>query len=212
MRRLSSALGFVPLLGLGELALHQYFAHRAPDVEDYAALAPELLSLKQRGVPVVVAPEWAEPLLRQAAPEAFPLNELARADERAFAAFLEVSLLGESSPALASFPLESQQRLGPFVVARRRNPSPEPTVFDFVAAVEQGQVEVFNELEGQRRDCALVETRTQTGGLHGHVAYPSRRYECENGRFVGVTLIDDQDYRPRRCVLAQPPESGSVVL
>jgi len=212
MRRLSSLLALVPLLGLGELALHQYFAHRAPDAADYAALAPELLKLKQRGVPVVVAPDWAEPLLRQAAPEAFPLNELARADDQAFTAFLEVSLLGDSAPELAKLPIETQQQLGPFRVARRRNSVAQPTVFDFVTAVEQGRVEVWSEFEAQRSDCTFVEKRTETGGLHGHVAYPARRYECDNGRFVAVTLIDDQDYRARRCILVQPPDSGSVVL
>src|SRR6187431_23687 len=97
MRRWSLLLGVVPLLGLAELALHGYFARRAPGFDDYAALAPRLLELKRPGMPVVVAPAWAEPLLRQAAPAAFPLAELARPDDSGFASFLEVSLLGAAS-------------------------------------------------------------------------------------------------------------------
>src|SRR6187455_3423057 len=99
-------LGLIPLLGLAELGLHQYFAVRAPQVEDYVALAPQLLKLKQSGVPVVVAPAWAEPLVRQAAPPAFPAVELTRPDDSAFASVLEVSLLGASAPELEGFAVQ----------------------------------------------------------------------------------------------------------
>src|SRR4051812_8170174 len=98
MLRVSRLLALVPLLGLAELGLHQYFAGRAPAFQDYARLAPVLLELKRAGTPVVVAPSWAEPLVRQAAPAAFPIGELTRADDRGFASFLEVSLLGQSAP------------------------------------------------------------------------------------------------------------------
>lgn len=213
MRSLSWLLGLVPLLGVAELGLHQYFAGRAPDVRDYAALAPELLKLKQSGVPVVVAPAWAEPFVRQAAPPAFPGGELTRPDNSAFASFLEVSLFGESAPELAGFTVERTQRIGKFVLSVRKNPRPEPVLFDFVSAVDLGEVEVFTELNGERRPCRLTQRpRAATGGLHGHVAYPRQRHECAGGRIVAVSLIEDQDYRPHRCVLTQLPDDGSVVL
>jgi hypothetical protein len=213
MRFLSLLLGLVPLVGLAELGLHQFFATRAPQQSDYAALGPELIKLKQTGVPVVVAPHWAEPLVRQAAPPAFPAAELTRPDDTAFPAFLEVSLLGQSAPELAGFMLERTQNIGKFRLSWRRNPRPTPVLFDFVSAVDLGEVEVFTELEGERRPCPRgVRTRTATGGLHGHVAYPRQRFDCSSSRLVAVTLIDDQQYRSRRCVLTQLPESGSVVL
>lgn len=213
MSRWSSLLALVPLLGVVELGLHQYFAARAPEAADYAALAPALSKLKRAGTPVVVTPAWAEPLVRQAAPGAFPLAELARPDDSGFAAFLEVSLLGQSAAELEAFPIEQQQTFGPFRLSLRRNTKPEPSRFDFVAAVERGEVEVWTEIDAHRAACELAQKpRPETGGLHGHVTYPERRFECDRGRFVGVTLIDDEKFRPRRCVLAQPPESGSVVL
>lgn len=207
-------LGLVPLLGLGELGLHQYFATRAPDFQDYAALAPELLKLKPSGAPVVVAPAWAEPLVRQAAPAAFPAVELTRADDRAHAHFVEVSLLGlgAQAPELAGFAVERTERIGKFQISLRQNPRPEPTRFDFVAAVDAGQVEIFNDFEGQRTPCAVRQHgRAQTGGLHGHVAYPRARDECRGG-LVAVSVIEDRDYRPRRCVLTQLPDHGAIVL
>jgi hypothetical protein len=213
MRPLSLLLGLIPALGLAELGWHRYFAGRAPDFDDYAALAPQLLKLKQAGVPVVVAPAWAEPLVRQAAPAAFPLAELTRPDDSAFSGFLEVSLLGETAPELAGFPVRRSERIGKFSLLVRQNPQPEAVRFDFVTAVELGEVEVFSELAGQRWPCRLsTHARAATGGLHGHVAYPRQRHECQGGRFVGVTLIEDRAYRPHRCVMAQLPDDGSVVL
>jgi hypothetical protein len=213
MRGPSLLLGLIPLLGVAELGLHQYFTRRAPSFDDYAALARQLLQLKESGMPVVVAPAWAQPLVRQAAPGAFPEAELARSDDRMFARFLEVSLLGESAPELGGFPIERTELVGKFRLSWRRNPRPEPRQFDFVSAVELGQVEVSTELDGERWPCEpFVVPRASTGGLHGHVAYPRSTFVCGGGRIVGVTIIDDEQYRPRRCVLVQPPESGAVVL
>lgn len=213
MRSSSLLLGLVPLLGLAELGLHQYFAARPPDAADYAALAPELLKLKQTGVPVVVAPAWAEPFVRQAAAAAFPLAELTRPDDSAFTGFLEVSLLSAHAPELESFALTKSRQIGKFRLSWRQNPKPEPVHFDFVSAVERGEVEIFAEREGARRPCAVTQhLRTSTGGLHGHVAYPRARHECPGGRVVAVTLIEDQAYHPHRCVLTQLPDAGRIVL
>lgn len=206
-------LASIPLLGVLELALHFYFAERAPDFADYQRLAPLLLQLKQPGMPVVVVPAWAEPLVRQAAPAAFPIPELARPDDASFSHFLEVSLLSGEAESLRGFALEQVKQVGPFRLSVRKNPKPEPTRFDFVAAVERGEAQLRVENADGVRACSWrSHGRTATGGLHGHVAYPAARYECGGGRFVGVSLIDDEQYRPRRCILLQLPDDGRVIL
>lgn len=206
-------LGLVPLLGLFELGLSLHFSRRAPDFDDYAALAPELMKLKQPGIPVVVAPRWAEPLVRQAAPAAFPIGELTRADDSGFTRFIEVSLLGERAPELSAFPVREERRTGPFKLTLRDHPRPEPSKYDFVTAVDAREVEVFSDLSGRRSQCPSVERRqASSGGLHGPVARPERRFECSQARVVAVTLIEDEHYRPHRCVLVDPPAAGRVVL
>jgi hypothetical protein len=213
MRPLTFLLALLPLLGVAELALHRYFAGRAPDFAAYEALAPELLKLKRPGVPVVVSPRWAEPLVRQAAPAAFPTLELTRADDSSFSGFIEVSLLGARAPELAELPLRDQKRVGDFTLLWRDNPRFEERLFDFVTAVDSGQVEVWSELAGERSSCPLVDRpRGSTGGLHGPAARPARRHECPGLRVVGVTLIEDQQYRPRRCILVDAAQRGRVVL
>jgi len=209
MRLWHSSLRLVPLLGVAELALHWYFAGQSPTFEDYAHLGPRLLELKAPGTPVVVAPAWAEPLLRQAVPGAFPLAELARSDDRVFASYIEVSLLGQSAPSLASFPIGRRWSVGPFELTLRPNPRYERVIFDFVSALENGRVEVSEGSGADRAACRLVShPHVAAGGLHGHVAYPKSRYECPGGGFVGVGLIEDENYRPRRCMLARLPGAG----
>lgn len=212
-RTLSLLLGLLPVLGLAELAAHQYFATRAPGFEAYTALAPELVKLKRPGMPVVVAPAWAEPLVRQAAPEVFPIAELTRPDNSAFPRFLEVSLLGSSAPELGEFPVLETVQSGAFLLRVRDNPRATPVVFDFVTAVGSGEVEVFNDIASVRSQCKLTEqARPTTGGLHGPAARPRSRHECPGGRVIGVTLIEDEDYRPHRCILVDPIQTGQVVL
>jgi hypothetical protein len=212
-RTLALLLGLLPVLGVAELGLHQYFATRAPGFEAYAALAPELTKLKRPGMPVVVTPAWAEPLVRQAAPEAFPIAELTRPDNTAFSRFLEVSLLGSHAPALAELPVLETRQHGAFTLRVHDNPRATPVRFDFVTAVGSGEVEVFNDIEGERTPCKLNEhARPTTGGLHGPVTRPQARFECLGGGVVAVTLIEDESYRPHRCILVDPIERGEVVL
>jgi hypothetical protein len=213
MRRVLPLLGLVPLLGLAELAAHQYFASRAPGPADYAALGRELVKLKRPGVPIVVAPAWAEPLVRAGAPGAFPIGELTRADDSAFAELLEVSLLGASAPELVGLVREAPRAVGVFALSSVKNPRAEPASFDFVTAVDVGQVEVFLDHDGVRAPCPAVnDAQLSTGGLHGHGAYPARRLQCSTERFVAVSLVEDAQYRPHRCILARLPPSGRVVL
>jgi hypothetical protein len=216
MGRSSRLLAVLPLLGLGELGAHAYFATRAPSFEDYAALAPRLVALKRPDMPVVASPGWAEPLLRQAAPQAFPLTEVARPDDAGFASFLEVSLPSvpqQSGSELAHFLEQSEEQVGPFRLRILKNPRFEPRRFDFVTALEAGLARVSNAVEGELLPCPLTEaSRSRTGGLHGPVARPRRYHACREDRAVAVTVIEDQGYRARRCMLIEAPSRGSVVL
>ncbi len=213
MRYKSLLLAVVPVLGLAELGLHQLFRARAPGFDAYAALGQELTRAKLPGMPVVVAPRWAEPLVRQAAPEAFPLAELTRPDDSGFASFLQVSLLGATAPELAGLSVRGEKRVGPFTLTVLDRQRPERIEFDFVTAVDTGQVEVWHDVSGQRAQCRFVRReRSTTGGLHGPAMRPRQRHECEGGAVVAVTLIEDEHYRPRRCILVDPVTRGSVVL
>jgi hypothetical protein len=51
------------------------------------------------------------------------------------------------------------------------------------------------------------------GGLGGHPTFPPARFECPGGVFfnVGVTVIADEEFRPRRCIWSHPFARGEIV-
>jgi hypothetical protein len=206
----------LPLLALGELGAHVFFSRRAPRLEDWQAAAPRVLELKRAGEPIVVAPEWAEPIARHAFGDAaFPLDELARPDVAGFRRLLEVSLLGARAPETRAFRLLSEERSGPFVLRVLENPAPVRARYRFLDHVVPGELEVAVVDGDLSAPCPFDEqARVVAGGLHGEVAFPRERFVCPggDGAFVGITVIDDQDYRPRRCLWAQPPQEGFLRL
>jgi len=216
VRRLRLLWLLVPALGLLELGLHVVLSHRAPSVEAWRALAGPALALKRAGEPVVVAPEWAEPLARLTLGDRlFPLGELARADDRSVPRVLELAELGARAPAFATWRVVSERRVGPFELRVLENPSPLRVRYRFIDHVRPGELSVALVRDGAERACEHTDhARATAGGLHGQVAAPRERFQCPGSAelYVGVTVIDDQDYRPRRCIWAHPPAEGTLRL
>ncbi|HEV8548579.1 MAG TPA: hypothetical protein VGQ57_06115 [Polyangiaceae bacterium] len=206
----------LPGLGLLELGAHLWFASRAPGLDAWRALAATAHGMKRPGEPIVVAPEWAEPLARLAFGDAaFPLDELGRQDDRSTPRVLEISELGARAPGSRGWPVVSERQLGPFTLRVLQNPAPLRPRYRFVDHVDPTALRVSLVTPAGERPCTFTEhARVTAGGLHGQVAFPARRFQCPGGdaTFVGVTLIDDQNYRPRRCIWAHPPPWGSLRL
>lgn len=203
----------MPGLGVVELVAHLYFRNRTPRLEDYAALEPVVSELRQAGELVVISPYWAEPNLRWAlGDELMPLRDVARPENSRYPAAVEVLLPGADSE-FPDWRVESSQRVEGFVVERRVNPAHQPVTFDFVDVFAAPRVEqnVFVEVgrdQANRTPCTFKRNaRITNGGLGGHATFPAQRFECSatESDFVGLTVIEDQNYHPRRCLWAHPP-------
>ncbi len=206
----------VPALGLVELGAELAVAHRAPTLDQWRALAPVVAGMKRAGEPLVVAPEWAEPIARHVLGDAaFPLAELARSDIEDYPRALELSLLGGRSAEASGFRVVGERESGPFTLRTLENPSPRRSTYRLLDHLTPAELEVTVVTDGAERPCEFTgAARAVTGGLHGEVAFPRARFRCgpRESDFVGITVIDDQQYRPRRCVWAQPPPRGSLRL
>jgi hypothetical protein len=86
-----------------------------------------------------------------------------------------------------------------------------PVKFDFVDALAPEQVSVrWGE---PATPCPWAEqSPVLAGGLGGHPTFPARRFRCPGSELfnVGVTVIADQDFLPRRCIWAHPPARGKL--
>lgn len=206
------ALG-AALVGLLELGFHVHFAHSAPTLEEWSALKPAVEREVAPGTLIVIAPEWAEPNARASFGDALmPLEHIARPDESGFERALEVSILGQSAPGLASWSLEAERREGPFVLRRWVNPTPQPVLYDFLAHLDASSASVQVLRKEGNEPCPYGTGKVSNGDLGGHPTFPRRRFTCAGAEWsiVAATVIEDQNYRPRRCIWAHPSNRGTL--
>ena len=205
----------VPALGLLELGGHFWASRRAPTLAEWQALTPAVRSFKKADELLVVAPEWTDPLARRAFGDALmPIEMLSRPDVSGYQRAIELSALGRRSRELEGWRELARQELGDFTLRRLENPSYEPALYRFIDHVKPPDLEV-SEGDDEARECPWQENvAVVAGGLHGNVAFPRQRFGCRGGgaHFVGVTIIDDQDYQPRRCIWAHASLDGGLHL
>jgi hypothetical protein len=207
------ALFGLPVLGLGELGAHVYFSRRAPGFDAWRAIQGPVAAMKRPGDLVLVAPAWADPVARRArGAELMPIRDAARPDETRYAAAIELSILGQRAGELAGWREEAREEHGRFLLRRLANPSPARVVFDFVDHLAPPAVDV----RGTEPPVACAwnpRAKIVAGGLGGNPTFPAERFECPGGVFfnVGVTVIADEEFRPRRCIWSHPFERGEIV-
>ncbi len=204
----------LPLFALLETCAHLYFAKRAPAPEAWQTLRAPVERLWRPGDAVVVAPNWADPLARAAlASEMLEVGRVRQQDLSSVKRAVEISIRSASSPRITGWRVLQRETLGPFDITLRENERAESVAYDFVEAAAQGQADAQLERSSRTQACRwATEAARKTGGLHGAPALPRARFECGAGNFAGVSILDDQEYRPRRCVLVSVPASGEVVM
>lgn len=209
-------VGGVAVLGLLELGSHVYFSRAAPSLDEWASLKPLVRELASPGTLIVVAPEWSEPNARFAlGSELMPIGHVARADSEAFERALEISILGEGASELQGWNLTGQRESGKFALRSWENPRPARVGFDFLAHVEPQRLSVeIARRDGSAEACPYGAHKVTNGELAGHPTFPRRRFQCTGGEwsFVGVTVVEDQNYRPRQCIWAHPSNRGTLTL
>ena len=207
----------IPLFGLGELAANLYFSKRFPEVDEWHALRVEVVALKQERDLVVIAPEWAEPLARNAFGDALmPVGDVARPDESNYARAIEVSALSDVNPLVEKWPVVAEKRLGKFTLRTRKNPAYAPASFVLTDHAEPPELSVSERsASGETRLCHYGKRGpSSASGLLAPPGFPRLRFSCDasEANFVGTTIIDDQNYRARRCLWANPAAGGVLTL
>lgn len=215
----AKSLGLVALVALAglELAATWLTATRAPRFADYAALAAPAGALLEAGDVLVVSPRWAEPMVRQAlGDERLTLASVAAPSMESARHVVEVSVLGARAAELEGWSEVASASHDRFELRRLENPTFEPALFDAVDGLEPrgSRRGASVTLSGGARCMFDPLSRPVAGDLGGHPTWPRGRFMCPGPAHVtvGVTVIADRDWRPRRCVLAHPPPVGEIAL
>ena len=207
----------VPILGLGELGAHLYFARRAPSTDEWTAIRPLVASWYKPASAVVIAPHWAEPMARLAfGDELMPLRDVARPDVSRYGEAVEVSILGRRASELGGWKVVREERKGKFTLRALANPAPPQITFDFTDHIDPRVADVRIERKGGAIDCTFnSNAAVESGGLGGAPTFPAARFACvgePSHVFVGVTIIDDEKARPRRCIWSHPPGNDAELV
>ncbi len=161
---------------------------------------------------VVAAPEWADPVLREAAGDLVDLAGAGRSDTAAYARLWVVSIRGHRAPETPEGPPEASQDFGRVRVERWLLPAPS-VLYDFVEHV--GDARVSRRERGADVPCRRVTSMGQTqGGLSNGPIEGAPRHLCDPGRdwlWVGATTTMDLELRGRRCVSQHPQGPEPIV-
>ena len=202
----------VPAVGLLEFGAHLVQIHSGPRDDDWRAAKTFIESQVKPDDLVAVAPRWAEPLAgMHLGPELLTMDRAARPDESRFPRALEVNMRGAHLPAFAGWAREGEQRFGDLAVTTWRNPSPAHVIVDLVAALGP-QTAAVSYVDGDREAaCPYGRGSPISGGLGFGPTIPAERFDCRGrGMVVGVTIVADLDYHPRRCIYAPAPSRGAL--
>jgi hypothetical protein len=161
---------------------------------------------------VVAAPEWADPLLREAAGDLVDRPMAGRSDTAAYGRMWVVSVRGHRAPEAPEAPPELERDFGPVHVSRWALPAPS-VLFDFVDHV--GEARVTRRERGEDLPCRLVQSMGNTqGGLANGPIEGAPRHLCDPARpwlWVGATTTMDLELRGRRCISTHAAGEDPIV-
>ncbi len=200
--------GVVAFVGLAELVLHVGQVSARDPSGDYATLAASVRKEQKADDLLVFAPLWTDPVGRQAFGDLATLDRAAFSDVTRYPRAFEVSRGGARHPDLLGFRVEAEEHAGDLTLRRLVNPAPETIVDDLLRHVGAGLEVSRHHANGKDDACPFTAGGAQAGPWDP--SRPAQYYGCP-GASVGVIVLVDAGYRPRRCLFA-PPFGGSDAL
>lgn len=201
----------VPILGVLELVLQLGQSNRHVAKDDWSRVRDQLHAMIRPDDLLAIAPSFVDPIGRQNLGEGLiTLERAARADESRFARLLEVSILDAHLGEFAGWPIIEHSRIGAITLTSRRNPAYERVLDDLVTHFQAEDMSVSQVIADTEVPCLRTRATPLSGNLGFGPAVPADRFACK-GSMVGITVLADLDYQPRRCLLT-PPIGGDAVL
>lgn len=202
----------VPLVGLVELGAHVVQTRSVVSEADWHAAREAVRAEARPDDLVIFAPAWTEPVGRMVfGDDVATLERMAFPDESRFARAFEVSTRGGRRAEVAAWPVVAERRIGRITLLTRKNPSYAPLRDDLARKLSPAELTVTS-LDGSARDCTFIHGAPQAGGLGFGTTIPGDRFLCNDGSFVGLSVVTDLEYHPHRCVAAPPSGRGVLRL
>ncbi len=205
----------MPALGLLELVAHVAQTRSVRTDEDWAAARDAAKGMVRPDDLVVFAPKWVDPVGREKFGDVIASFEReAYGDVSRFPRAIEVSIRGQREHDLVTWNKTGEQKVRGITLTTYANPDYKKTLDDLVTHLDPAHASVALLRSVKDDDGAVEETpctwstgAAQTGGLGFGPAVPGNRFQCQSS-YVGVSLIADLDYVPRRVIYVPPTGYG----
>jgi hypothetical protein len=202
----------VPAVALVELALHVKQVDSVAPASDWKAAKAEVEKRAKPEDLVAFAPQWVDPIGREYFGDKIAtLEREGYPDVTRFPRAIEVSIRGEHLADLAGWRETDHTTVGAVRVTTFENPSPVALKDDLLRHSGKPDMHVSIVDPNGERECGFGRFGVQTGGLGFGPAVPSLRYQCGGGAVVGITILPDLEYRPRRCLYAPAQGPNATV-
>lgn len=192
-------------LAIVEVVGHVVVQARIVEPDDWERAAERVRAEWQEGDLVVVAPEWADPLLRQHLGDLITLEDAGRSDLAQYRRLWALSIRGHRPAEAPDAAPNHDVQVGPVRVLRWALPE-GGVLYDFTEHVRDARVSMVQ--GGRETPCRWTESgRARGGGLGAGPITPAERHACDPRRswlWVGATMQDDLDLRPRYCIWQHP--------
>jgi hypothetical protein len=182
------------------------------DAEAFRAAAAVVREHYETDDALVIAPDWADPLLRLHLGDRISSKVAGRNDLAAFERLWVLSFRGARAPE-APTRRPDFRRLVQGISVERYDFAPSPVVLDLVDALPAASVDVKT---GAGTVACQFRERVggpQRGGLGFGPVAPRQRFVCDTpgeSSWVGTTIIEDLSLKPRRCILQRPRPNEPV--
>lgn len=200
----------VPLI---EMGAQLYIRAQRVEPADWARAARYVEAQLRARDAVVVAPAWADPLLRHELGHRIGLDTAARSDLVGYRRLWALTARGQMPAEAPNTAPGHRAQLGPVTVLRWELPTTPAVRYRFLDHVAQAEVTLGRRGRRARR-CRFVDSRRPFGGgLGAGPLRPRARHVCDPRRpwlWVGVTTMEDLELKPRRCVWQHPAEGEPV--
>lgn len=210
----------LPLVAVGELIAAEVQHRKVPTEGDWRAAAAAASAQKKPSDMILVAPRWAEPLGRKALGEVdkslVDLRMVGRSDLDTVPRVLELSIRGKDDPHTKGWTVTGEQRFGAVTLRTLQNPKPERLVRDLVDELGPEVQAVKIGEGGARMPCTWGTGAVRMPNLFQGPPPAPQSFLCPPNdpgwTWVGVTVITDLSYTPRRCIMMHPTEQHTAVI
>jgi hypothetical protein len=202
----------VPAVAVLEIGAHIAQATSKIPEKDWVAAREAVRAIALPEDLVAFAPRWVDPIGRSVfKDEIATVEREARPDDTRFPRAIEVGIRGAHLREFDSWRVTDRKRVGTITLTTYENPAPAKVIDDLVSLVTPDRATVARVDGGRETGCPFVHGRSQSGNIGFGPGVPADRFACQQGGFVGVSVMQALDYLPHRCIYAPPLERATVL-